>query len=201
MYYLVPNREGLWEHKFVPEEYCKGQDWCLFCKRQQEKSRKKANSTSKYPSNRSSDKSASQGRDAKNNDPERASLNATKEAKVVIHMKDKIIISNKKYVQKKNQRRLNETFNTVSQLQVNSNTKKDKKSGHSGEETPGVYENDLTEINNNALDDNYDKNSQHNFELSQRYDEITEYHELNLVKEPIKSKNTFKMGEDSSPKS
>jgi hypothetical protein len=37
MYFLVPNKFGFWEHKFVPEEYCNGQDWCLFCKRQQEK--------------------------------------------------------------------------------------------------------------------------------------------------------------------
>jgi len=37
MYYLVPNKDELWEHKFIPEEYCKPQDWCLFCKRHQHK--------------------------------------------------------------------------------------------------------------------------------------------------------------------
>lgn len=39
MYFLVPNKNGLWEHKFIPEEFCRGQDWCLFCKRHQEKIR------------------------------------------------------------------------------------------------------------------------------------------------------------------
>lgn len=40
MYYLVPDQAKSWEHKFVPEAYCKSQDWCLFCKRQQKKMKK-----------------------------------------------------------------------------------------------------------------------------------------------------------------
>ena len=27
MYYLVPNTDGLWEHKFVPESYCKAPEY------------------------------------------------------------------------------------------------------------------------------------------------------------------------------
>lgn len=27
MYYLVPNKEGLWEHKFVPESYFKAPEY------------------------------------------------------------------------------------------------------------------------------------------------------------------------------
>jgi len=64
MYFLVPNKDGLWEHKFVPEDYCKTQDLCLFCKRH----KKKIVSNS----NKSSDKSMSQiGEQKSNNDVEK----------------------------------------------------------------------------------------------------------------------------------
>ena len=200
MYFLVPNKGGFWEHKFVPEEYCKGQDWCLFCKRQQEK--RNNHSPKKFYSHRSSDKSKSEiGGEPKINDLEKLQLSMKNEPKIVIQMKDRTIISNKQYVQRKNQKRLNETFNTVSQLQVSSGKNNGKQSKDSSDKTPINYENDMTELNNNGLDENDDKTSQHNFDLSQRYDEMSEYHEINIIRDPLSKKQTVKICDDSSPKS
>ena len=61
-------------------------------------------------------------------------------------------------------------------------------------------DNNYTDDIHNIGDDNYDKNSQNNFELSQKYDEVSEFHELNVLKEPIIQKATMKM-DGSSPKS
>ena len=60
MYFLVPNKEGFWEHKFIPEEYWKPHDWWVFCKRTKDATRMKG------ISNRSSDKSSSMVGDINN---------------------------------------------------------------------------------------------------------------------------------------
>jgi len=115
-------------------------------------------------------------------------------------MKDKTIISNKLYFQRKIRKNL-DTFNTFSQIQGSSG-KPNQKKAHSGEETPMNLENEYSEINQNALEENDEKASHHNFDVSQKYDEITEYNELNdQFKLPIIKKNTFRINDNSSPKS
>jgi hypothetical protein len=61
---------------------------------------------------RSSDKSASQFEE-KHSDSDKAKLKDSNFKKQVVHMKDKIIINNRKLIQAKNQKRLNETLQTV----------------------------------------------------------------------------------------
>jgi hypothetical protein len=90
--------------------------------------------------------------------------------------------------------KLNDTFQTISQMQNSSN--KANKNNRSGGETPNNFENDYSELN-----DNDDRNSQHNFEVSQRVEEVTDYNEMIGIKDIIQKKNTMKINDDSSPKS
>ena len=82
---------------------------------------------------------------------------------------------------------------------MNQNSNK-KNAKNSGDDNLVHEDNNYTEDIHNINDDNDDRNSQNNFDLSQKYDEVSEYHELNILKEPIVQKPTMKMG-GSSPKS
>ena len=53
--------------------------------------------------------------DPKNNENEKSQTNS-KSNRLVVHLKDKTIISNRLYIQKKNLKNLNDTVNSVSQM-------------------------------------------------------------------------------------
>ena len=156
--------------------------------------------------NRSSDKSISQGAEKKSDEKQKPPL----EAKQVVHMKDKTIYNNRRFMQVRNQKRLNETFNTLSHMGIAGykNQSRSKNSGNgtpknSDMETPkNIYENDMTDMNNHNYEDGFEKQSNNNFEVSQNFDEVSEFQELKMFKkQPPKKSETYNMPVKSSPKS
>ena len=75
-----------------------------------------------------------------------------------------------------------------------------KNDKNSMDETPNnQYNQGITELNNNE-EDAVDKNSNLNFDISQNWDEISEFQELHASNEPQKKMEKYNKGEDS-PKS
>ncbi|CAI2366416.1 unnamed protein product [Moneuplotes crassus] len=194
MYYLVPDQAKAWEHKFVPEAYCKSQDWCLFCKRQQKKM-KKTNSKN----GNTSEKSRQNTPDSKSRDIENCSLKSA-EQKQVIHMMDKIIVNNRQFVQRKFRNKLSETIQTVSHPGMNAFRIGQRSFKNYGEETPNaLLENqEVTEMN--IQEEIGDKNSNLGFDISQN-DDISESHEFQISKEGAKKSDSNNKNRESSPKS
>lgn len=145
-----------------------------------------------------SDKSNSNNPDSRHRDMENGSFRSI-EHKQVIHMIDKTVINNRQFVHKKNQKKLTETVQTVSQLGMNAYRSNMMKSRNSDIGTPKGREGQQnTEMN--IQEENIERNSNLNFDISQNYDEITEFQELHVTKEGIKKVDARKnIKRDSTP--
>lgn len=183
MYFLVPNKEGLWEHKFIPESYYKAPEYCIVCKRNNDQNiDKKENNSDHLPP----------GIDGFNKfgDLENTPLTKNFEDSRVINLKDKRVMHNRAY--------LNRSF--ISQNNSNKTSYKNStKNKIKNSRNSMLPDNDITEENANIVDENYEKTSHQNFDLSEKYDDLMMYQEMNENKELFTNKHISK-GEDS-PKS
>ena len=186
MYYLVPNKEGLWEHKFVPESYFKAPEYCIVCKRNKNEN-KHENNTEGMKRNMLG---VNERLGAFEFDP--GSGQRYIDENKVLELKDKKVIHNKMYLNRSfiiSNNNSNKASNKTSNM--NNRMKNSKRSD---------IENDITEENANMMDENYEKTSHNNFEFSEKQmDELMMYQEMNENKELLSRKQTFKEG--SSPKS